>query len=376
MAFYSQTSELDLHQLPSSGSSTSTGWENVTNVAADAFSGSSPSVSPAHSSESLGMDSLSATTTSSASVGKNGLESIAFYQQFSDVEKAISNYTKHQPFNHHYAPNVHLNRNNRHSYNNSNSNSNNHNHSNNGNYNNNNRYQNNNANSHHQYNNNGQYKHYNNGRKYQQNNNKNGMMNQQQLQYGSQQQLHQQQMGASRQQQLNNFSQYAPQVQPVITQAQVQQQPQQLPFQQQQQQQQPQHQLNVINNFSGLSLNSNQPNLSYDNLYGSSPSASSSSSPNINTPAHQLNQNLMNSLRGNNNTNIGSESLGMNGFYQHQHHQLNQLNQPTTTASVSSNSMMVSHDIWGMNNNVGVHGGHNNNNGHINHNSGSGNVWA
>lgn len=42
---------------------------------------------------------------------KDSLESAAFHNQFNEVEKAIANFTKHQPFNHHYAPNIHVNRN-------------------------------------------------------------------------------------------------------------------------------------------------------------------------------------------------------------------------------------------------------------------------
>lgn len=58
---------------------------------------------------------------------KHQIESHPFVYQFSEVEKAISNFTKHQPFNHHYAPNVnpnrnHSNNNNNNHYNNNNNN--------------------------------------------------------------------------------------------------------------------------------------------------------------------------------------------------------------------------------------------------------------
>jgi hypothetical protein len=53
---------------------------------------------------------------------KRALESVPFHYQFNEVEKAMANFTKHQPFNHHYAPNVHMNRNRNH-YNNSRQNS-------------------------------------------------------------------------------------------------------------------------------------------------------------------------------------------------------------------------------------------------------------
>ncbi|CEP23959.1 unnamed protein product [Cyberlindnera jadinii] len=41
---------------------------------------------------------------------KVGAVDDAFLYQFGEVDKAIANFTKHQPFNHHYAPNVHMNR--------------------------------------------------------------------------------------------------------------------------------------------------------------------------------------------------------------------------------------------------------------------------
>lgn len=59
-----------------------------------------------------------AVSSSSTSSSKRRIESHAFVNQFSEVEKAISNFTKHQPFNHHYAPNVHPNRNHNNHYNN------------------------------------------------------------------------------------------------------------------------------------------------------------------------------------------------------------------------------------------------------------------
>ncbi|CCH42103.1 Spore germination protein [Wickerhamomyces ciferrii] len=55
------------------------------------------------------------------------IESHPFVFQFSEVEKAITNFTNHQPFNHHYAPNVHPNKNNHNHYNNRHHNNHNHN---------------------------------------------------------------------------------------------------------------------------------------------------------------------------------------------------------------------------------------------------------
>jgi hypothetical protein len=62
-------------------------------------------------------------------------ESLPFGYQFAEVEKAIANFTKHQPFNHHYAPNANVNRNhnNNHHHNHHHNNTNNGNGNNNGN---------------------------------------------------------------------------------------------------------------------------------------------------------------------------------------------------------------------------------------------------
>lgn len=87
---------------------------------------------PNHGINSLYSVSEGSTTTNQSSSNENlvistkpKVESLAFGYQFAEVENAISNFTKHQPFNHHYAPNVNVNRNHHHHNNNINSNNNN-----------------------------------------------------------------------------------------------------------------------------------------------------------------------------------------------------------------------------------------------------------
>lgn len=315
MSFY--TNELDLQhahavasivpqeqQLPipstaQSSSPSSSGWENITNVS---------SASPAPSNGSL--------DPASSSSGKNDFENVAFYHQFTDVERAISNFTKHQPFNHHYAPNVHMNRNNRHNnnYNNNGNNNGNNRYQNNHNYNNNNYHQNNHHNNNMMGGNN-QFKQYNNmGRnKHQQNGNNKSMMmqQQQQVQYNQQQQHHQlHQQIPSRQQtpQQMNFPQYA-QVQAVQV-------------QQYQQSSSPQA----------------HGGLTFDNIYGS-PSQS-----NNNTPAHQLNQNLMNSLRSSNSPSGFGATAGV-AFGSPLEQQINTNNTPGSSAGGNNNFGLSNSDI-------------------------------
>ncbi|CDR42352.1 CYFA0S09e01794g1_1 [Cyberlindnera fabianii] len=60
--------------------------------------------------------------------GKRQIENVPFHYQFGEVEKAISNFTKHQPFNHHYAPNVHVNNGSNNNHNSGNNNRNHHHH--------------------------------------------------------------------------------------------------------------------------------------------------------------------------------------------------------------------------------------------------------
>ncbi|ODQ59964.1 hypothetical protein WICANDRAFT_92049 [Wickerhamomyces anomalus NRRL Y-366-8] len=88
-----------------------------------------PSQVPESSNELNQQASLSEESSSSS---KRQIESHPFVNQFSEVEKAISNFTKHQPFNHHYAPNVHPNRGHNNHYNNNRYNNNNNNNNNNG----------------------------------------------------------------------------------------------------------------------------------------------------------------------------------------------------------------------------------------------------